>query len=133
MEKKLLFMMVKLHNSKGYTMIEGLIVLMILCACMLVGVPKIHDNRLFELESWLKSELVCLMKDSYLQNQRFTLEIHDGYLLGKHLRNGVFYGEDITVTPLMTITKPLTIHAYNSPREVVVKVWLGMGKMYAQR
>ena len=66
MEKKLLSMIMKPNNSKGYTMIESVIVLMILCMCMLISIPNVYDSSLFKIESWIKSEVVCLMKDSYI-------------------------------------------------------------------
>ena len=133
MEKKLLSMIMKPNNSKGYTMIESVIVLMILCMCMLISIPNVYDSSLFKIESWIKREVVCLMKDSYMQNKRSTLEVFDGSIQGKHIRYGSYNGNDIVITPFMTITKPLTIRAYNDHREVVMKVWLGMGKVYVQR
>ena len=133
MEMKLLSMIMKPNNSKGYTMIESVIVLMILCMCMLISIPNVYDSSLFKIESWLKSEVICLMKDSYMLNKRSTLEVFDGSIQGKHIRYGSFNGNDIVITPFMTITKPLTIRAYNDHREVVMKVWLGMGKVYVQR
>lgn len=114
-------------------MIESVIVLMILCVCMLISIPKVYDSSLFKIESWLKSEVVCLMKDSYLLNTRNELVVYDGSIQGKHIRYGTFDGDDITITPIMTITKPLTIRVYNEHRETVMKVWLGMGKVYGQR
>ncbi len=133
MVKKLLFMMEKLRNSKGYTMLECIIVLMILCVCMLVSIPKVSNGNSFEMDSWLKSEIVCLMKDGYLHNQRYEIDISDQYIQGKHKRLGTFDGNTIEITPLMTVTKPLTITSYNKHREAIVKIWLGMGKVYAER
>ena len=133
MDMKLLSMIMKPNNSKGYTMIESVIVLMILCMCMLISIPNVYNSSLFKIESWLKSEVVCLMKDSYLHNTRNVLEVYDGSIQGKHIRYGRFDGNDLTITPFMTITKPLTIRAYNEHREIVMKIWLGMGKVYGQR
>ena len=125
--------MVKLCKSKGYTLIESIFVLLIVCLLMNTSIPLIkHDVSLFQLENWIRSEMVCLLQEGYLYNKSFTIEISDVIQM-KHQRYGNFDGSEFSITPKLSITKPISLYAYNKHKTIEIKIWLGNGRVYVKR
>ena len=127
-------MVEKRRQSKGYTLLESVIVLAILCLVLIISVPMFyHDVSLYALEEWFISELVCLQQDAYLTNTSYEIQVEMGGIQMKHQRDGMFTGNDFKITKLGRVNQAGSFSCSSKDRQLFWKVWLGMGKVHVQR
>lgn len=125
--------MVKQVMSRGFTILESIIVLLIISVSLLFSIPVLHvDMSLYQFENWFKSELVVLQTETILNNEKKTVEITGDAIEMKHTLYGDFDGSSFSLNALGRVSKALSVYGYQPKRTIRLKVWLGMGKMDAE-
>ena len=124
--------MVKQRMIKGYTLLESVIVLLIVCMGLLWSIPLLnYDASLFAFDSLFRSELVCLQQSAYLHNESYEITLDQGIQMKHHLFVDV-EGSEFKVTKLGRVSKAVTIVASSRNLVKEIKVWLGMGRVHVK-
>ena len=119
--------------SRGYTILESLIVLTILCVTMCMSIPILsYDVSLIGFENLFTSDLVCLQQQAYLHNESHEIEVFSDLIVAKHEIYGNFDGIGFKVTKLGRVSKAVTIYASTYKKYLELKVWLGMGRVHVE-
>lgn len=130
MGKVLPLLMDRLNMTKAFTMIESLMVLMILQVCMLCCIPHLHqDVSLYRMDECLKSELLGLQMKAMIENEPKEVKVEMDRVIVQHELLVCAQGVNFRINELGHVTKPSTLRLQNSKRELVMKIWLGNGRM----
>ena len=117
---------------KGYTLLESIVVLLVVCVGLLWSIPLLnYDVSLFAFDSLFTSELVCLQQEAYLNNESYDISLGDGIQM-KHQLFVDVEGNEFKVTKLGRVSKAVTIVASSRNLVKEIKVWLGVGRVHVK-